>query len=362
MLRTWDLSVQDTYLQQTTPFRDSEVFAHADISPDGQRVAYTWLDGDTGWVRFVDTATGEATPPERVPVTADSWVSGVWHPRGRWYIPFCSGAECADAAVVDPATGEVHEERALFQGATWSVAYLDGGRSLLVGGTDVPGEVNGRGNEVITVDAETLRPLGASLDMTGHWVIPLGDGSTAMLLENSGDLTSAQWRVIDVSTGEVRSEGDVALFANAVVPSPDGSTVAMAGRTGEIVTIDVSTGDEQRSTPLAPGSWLNYSDDGELLVSGAEDGGVSLWNATTLDLLGTMHPPHQGDPVPAGAQFIGATHDVVIASHDGGVYRWETGLDRAVAFACRMAGRDLTEKEWEELLPAQPYLSVCPDE
>ena len=72
MLRTWDLSVEDTYLQQTTQVGDAEVFAHADISPDGQQVAYRWLDDkDTGWVRFVDTVTGEATPPTRLPVHDD---------------------------------------------------------------------------------------------------------------------------------------------------------------------------------------------------------------------------------------------------------------------------------------------------
>ena len=103
--------------------------------------------------------------------------------------------------------------------------------------------------------------------------------------------------------------------------------------------------------------WLNYSDDGELLVSGADDGGVSLWDATTLDLLGTVYPPHQGEPVPAGAQFIGDTHDVAIASYDGQVYRWETDLDRAIDFACQMAGRDLTEEEWAAV-PARPALPV----
>jgi len=106
--------------------------------------------------------------------------------------------------------------------------------------------------------------------------------------------------------------------------------------------------------------WLNYSDDGELLVSGAEDGAVSLWDAGTLDLLGTVYPPTRGKPVPAGAQFIGDSHDVAIASYDGAVYRWETDLGQAIAFACQMAGRDLTQQEWEEFLPAQPYQSVCP--
>ena len=58
---------------------------------------------------------------------------------------------------------------------------------------------------------------------------------------------------------------------------------------------------------------------------------------------------------------VGDSHDVAIASYDGRVYRWQTDRDRAVDFACRMAGRDLTHEEWQQLLPAQPYRSVCPD-
>ena len=53
---------------------------------------------------------------------------------------------------------------------------------------------------------------------------------------------------------------------------------------------------------------------------------------------------------------------MAIASYDGRVYRWETDVDRALDFACQMAGRDLTEEEWEQFLPAQPYQSVCPQE
>jgi hypothetical protein len=75
-----------------------------------------------------------------------------------------------------------------------------------------------------------------------------------------------------------------------------------------------------------------------------------------------VHPPPTGTVVPAGAQLIGDTHDVAIASYDDRVYRWETDVERAIDFACQMAGRDLTDEEWEEFLPAQPDQSVCPDE
>lgn len=364
MLRTWDPTGRDTYLQQTAQLGNSEVFTHADLSPDGRRVAYSWLDDqDRGWVRFVDTATGDATLPVQVPVDAEEsgfpWPSGTWHPESREYVAFCN-IECTTGrspAWVDPATGRRLRRRDIVDGTIWSLAYVDEGRSLLAG-TVV--------ETTLLLDAETLQPRGKPFEVPVNCCITsIGDGSTAMVYEVSFAVGGGMhWQVIDVRSGDVLAEGDQDQRAQASVASPDGSTVAMAGDTGEIVTIDVSTGDEQRrSASLGAGVWwLNYSDDGERLVSGADDGGVSLWDAETLDPLGTVYPPHLGEAVPAGAQFIGDTHDVAIASHDGTVYRWETDLDRALDFACQMAGRDLTEQEWEQFLPEQPYESVCPQD
>jgi WD40 repeat protein len=104
MLRTWDLSMKGTYVKRTTNVRDTELFAHADISPDGRQVAYTWRDDqDRGWVRFVDTATGDATSPARFPVWEGLfWFHAVdaWHPDGGHYVGYsCDGAEpCAAPA------------------------------------------------------------------------------------------------------------------------------------------------------------------------------------------------------------------------------------------------------------------------
>lgn len=363
MLRTWDLSVEDTYLHQTAQVSDAHLFTQAEVSPDGKQVAYRWLDGGAGWVRFADTLTGDATPPTRLPTNEGRARSmGAWHPQGGRFVGYrCDGKVCGapgSVTVLDSATGQpLRDEQDIIVGddGIWSLTYVDEGRHLLVGGS------NGK---ILLLEAESLRSRREPLDIPANLITALGDGSTAMAYEYSDDANYTHWWLLDIGEGEVLSEGEVDLFVEASVFSPDGSTVAVAGDTGQIVTIDVPTGDEQRrSTSIgAEALWLNYSDDGELLVSGAGDGGVSLWDAKTLDLLGTVYPPHLGEPVPAGAQFIGDSHDVAIASYDGRVYRWETDLDRALDFACQMAGRDLTEQEWAQFLPEQPYQSVCPDQ
>jgi WD40 repeat protein len=364
MLRTWDQSMADTYLQSTTQVDDADLFVHADISPDGKQVAYSWLDDqDRGWVRFVDVVTGDATSPTRFPVWDGAWFNVVdaWHPDGGQYVGYwCENQEpCATpgtVTVVDSTTGEVIQKRDIFDGNgdVYSLGYVDGGRSLLAGVTD---------GKTHLIDAGNLSPRGEPFDFeAGCCTTPIGDGSTVMVYEWSADALSTHWRALDLGNSEVLSEGDLDLFAQASAVSPDGATVAVAGDTGQIVTIDVSTGDEERrSTGVGANVlWLEYSDDGELLVTGDADGGASLWDAMTLDLLGTVFPPHLGEPVPAGVQFIGDSHDVAIASYDGTVYRWETDVERAIDFACQMAGRDLTEEEWAEFLPTQPYREVCP--
>lgn len=371
MLRTWDLSVQDTYLSRTTQVDNADAFAWAHLSPDGDEVAYRWVDGaGRGWVRFVDTETGARTPPTRLPAWDGSpWVPGAWHPAGGRYAAYwCDGVlDCAlqpgSVRVLESATGKLLQQEDVLGGDRdiYGIAYVDDGRGLLL--------MEGLGHfddlDTSIVDAETLLPVGDRLDVPANCcATSIGGDGTAMVYEASRDLESGHVRMLDVNTGEVIAEGEVDLLAYTSTASPDGSIVAVAGKTGEIVTFGASTGDEQRRSTSrgAAVQWLDYSDDGELLVSGAADGGVSLWDAETLDLLGTVHPPHRGEPVPAGAQFIGDTHDVVIASYDGTIYRWETGLDRAIDFACQMAGRDLTETEWAQVLPAQPFRSVCPQD
>ena len=70
------------------------------------------VDGeDRGWVRFVDTVTGDATPPARFPVWEGEWFNVVdaWHPDGGQYAGYwCDDNACAKpgtVTIVDAVTG-----------------------------------------------------------------------------------------------------------------------------------------------------------------------------------------------------------------------------------------------------------------
>ena len=213
------------------------------------------------------------------------------------------------------------------------------------------------------VDAETLLPSGRSFAIPSD-CCPVGapDGGTAITFEDSADGAKETWRVIDTGSGAVLGEGPLNLDVYDAEFSPDGGQVAVTGNSGEVVVIDVSSG---RVTPssttghAAAGYWVRWSPDGSRIVTGAEDGSVSLWNAESLDLLGTVVVPVETDPVAVSPVF---TPDgwVTLASYDGRVYQWDTDFDRAVEFACQMAGRNLTESEWEGALPDLPYQETCP--
>jgi hypothetical protein len=86
---------------------------------------------------------------------------------------------------------------------------------------------------------------------------------------------------------------------------------------------------------------------------------VSLWDAESLDLLGTVVVSAEKDPLPVSPTFT-ANDQILLASYDGRVFSWDTDFDRALEFACQMAGRNLTESEWEAALPDLAYEETCP--
>ena len=51
---------------------------------------------------------------------------------------------------------------------------------------------------------------------------------------------------------------------------------------------------------------------------------------------------------------------VLIASLDGTISSWDIRPERAIEYACQIAGRNLTEDEWRDALGTRPYHETCP--
>jgi len=349
-LRTWDLYGDEQFLRRKFGLPGGQ-FVDISSSVDGTRLAFITSGKRESSVDFLDTVTGKRTsivlPGE---ILGEPWSPAAWHPDGWHYAVY---GPKGVVTLLDARSGRRLQRQRVVEGSIYSMDYIDQGERLIVGDDE---------SRVRFVDAETLRPSGPGFEVASDCCAAGSpDGGTAMLFDDSPDGAKETWRVIDTKSGEVLNEGELDLRATSAEFSPDGDHVAITGNSGEVVSIDVASGRVTRSPAghAADGDWVRWSPGGSRIVSGAADGSVSLWDGDSLDLLGTVVIPYETDPGPVSPTFT-TEEEVTLASYDGHVYRWDTTLDHALAFACQMAGRNLSPTEWEAALPALPYEETCP--
>ena len=89
------------------------------------------------------------------------------------------------------------------------------------------------------------------------------------------------------------------------------------------------------------------------------NGVVELWDATTLERQGSLAAGTRDDI--ATARPIDG-HTVVIAHPRGQVLTWDTRPQHLLDMACRVAGRNLTQDEWDRLsMEHRTFEPACPD-
>jgi DNA-binding SARP family transcriptional activator/WD40 repeat protein len=153
---------------------------------------------------------------------------------------------------------------------------------------------------------------------------------------------------------------DTAISKPAVAWSPDGAIVAVVGDTDiGIQLLRASDG-----TPIGGGwrdhaeiSAVAYSPDGSVLASTGPDRTIVLRDVATGNRVGPpVSIPTQEEAVIA----FDAKGRLIIASRDGGLWRWDISLPHLLRAACAIAGRNLTTQEWAALHTGLPYVTACP--
>lgn len=94
-----------------------------------------------------------------------------------------------------------------------------------------------------------------------------------------------------------------------------------------------------------------------MLSSGGADGTVRLWDVASRRPLGSPLTV-QADTFVATAFSPGGSH-LFAASGERRAVRWSVTPAAWKRHACRVAGRELTAREWREALPSRPYRAVC---
>lgn len=101
---------------------------------------------------------------------------------------------------------------------------------------------------------------------------------------------------------------------------------------------------------------MAFDSGGRLLVSAGSDGSVVLWDARTLQAIGTPLAAHESIPHDVRLAPGGET---LLTSDDDTVLVWDISVASWKKIACIQANRELTESEWSERVPDEDYRVVC---
>jgi WD40 repeat protein/serine/threonine protein kinase len=283
----------------------------AAISDDGSLIAYAGPSGD---VEVVTVDTGEvATIPDSV-----NWTD---------YLSFSSDAALLAGASAD---GSI---------AVWDAASGARLQTMTGHGNSNDGPRTAAGSESI-----------GSLAFSERFTVNRVDD--AVFHPVSTDVVSAGYdgtvRRWDTTTGEGRVLHTFDYLANSVAWSPDGSIIAAADLSGEVILLDPESGDVIRVlAPVSGAPELRFSPDGRFLAGSGPGDEAQLWDVESGAIVrrfkGAIYPTTAVAFINGGAQ---------LRVHSG------EGVDRGylldsvdlVALARSEVSRELTEAECQQYL------------
>jgi WD40 repeat protein len=308
-------------------------------SAEGSGMRIFDLGGGGAGLPFVDRRTGWAVPVWRADGARLATISGDGFLR-TW----------------DPVTRRQIAGHHSVAGMGAAITYHPDGLAILMASTD---------GRLYRMDGERLERTGASVPVGDRLaLVTAGAGgrfaATLGAVPDSDDARLTRYAVVDLVEGTVPHRGALEFEGTAMAFAPDGRRLAITGQMGELLLLDVRTGQPIRPAMTGHyGSVLSvaYSADGTRIVTGGYDGRVGLWNARTGEMLGSLLPGAHG--IGIRPTFLPDGHTVLISAEDGTVARWDARPAHWLSFACAVAGRDLTAAEWAEALGDRPYRKTC---
>ncbi len=269
-----------------------------------------------------EVASIELPPKGPYPEPEFVWDTA-WTPDGARLLLGVEGnvdrADDGGLAIVDPATWEVERRVSLGRGPGAIEFSPDGG--VLVAGVVSLTREEGGSPELLVLD-------GATYDVEEVVALP------------------------------------VAAYPVDLEFSPDGRWLASVGDDGTLTVLDTRTwAPLHESVEVHDGiaRQVDWLPDGETVVTSGSDGTVSLYDVTR-DLVRVTGIPGSADGRTGQTHiFPPVGNEIVVSTEDGPGRRYPMDTEAWIDHACSVAGRDLTEDEWNRFVPNQVYRRTCTD-
>jgi WD40 repeat protein len=104
---------------------------------------------------------------------------------------------------------------------------------------------------------------------------------------------------------------------------------------------------------------VDFSPDGNLLATAGDEGTVFLWDMTSANPAGNPLQLRGRNQILELA-FSPDGSELATANQDGVVRLWLPATQDLIDLACRTSGRNMTQAEWQQVFPDQPYRKTCP--
>jgi serine/threonine protein kinase/WD40 repeat protein len=253
-------------------------------------------------------------------------------------------------------------------------------------GDPPPVTVSPDGSTFAVSDGDALRLWDAT---TGADLGLLGDGQAAfdVAFDPTGQLIAmigpgSVFPYRDHEVWDLKLHKKVATLAGGQVAwpagvfSPDGRTLATVGeslvqlwdaRTGELISQLDRRSVRGAGGPI-PGfisvgaSMLDFSPDGKTLAVSGSEGVVSLWDVATGAQIGRLEGGlvnARGSVLLTATDFSRDGKHLLMTMGDGRGVVWDVEPESWKRRACEIAGRTLTQEEWDDLMPDRPYEPAC---
>jgi WD40 repeat protein/DNA-binding SARP family transcriptional activator len=352
-LMSWDLTGHSDLLSHDAADVAEQQIGVSLAAPDGVTVAR--IVDDQLW--FTNTQTGETTPrsPVQTPISAHAW-----SPDSHWLVTTLSKG-LGQLSVWDAWTGRLvsRPPKEFPQGAL--AAFSADSDTIYV---------DDRSGHLEALDRENLDEVEHTtiVGTSASELVPDPVDGSVLALRRDGSVARidpVRETVIKTSHEGRLLRGDV----QAATFAPDGRLLAAARPDGSMGLLDPRTFEWVGKPSRTPWDYdVVYAPDGSQLASVQSDR-IRLWDGRTgayqasiplpdLPAIGQYSTGHTGPG--SSIAYLPDSTGLLVTSADGRTWTVDTRTSTWKSRACGIAGRNLTQSEWQRFFPGRRYQVVCP--